>query len=53
MDFPFIGGRVKPDVLTENIARNLNLRACLGIKFGESDEFAVTLSEYLPKRANW
>jgi len=26
MDFPFIGGRVKPDVLTENICRNLNLR---------------------------
>jgi hypothetical protein len=25
MDFPFIGGRVKPDALTENIARNLNL----------------------------
>lgn len=25
MDFPFIGGRVKPDVLTENIARNLQL----------------------------
>ena len=25
MDFPFIGGRVKPDVLTENICRNLNL----------------------------
>lgn len=25
MDFPFIGGRVKPGVLTENIARNLNL----------------------------
>jgi hypothetical protein len=25
MDFPFIGGRVKPDVLTENIAKNLNL----------------------------
>lgn len=25
MDFPFIGGRVKPDILTENIARNLNL----------------------------
>jgi len=24
--FPFIGGRVKPDVLTENICRNLNLR---------------------------
>jgi len=26
MDFPFIGGRIKPDVLTENIARNLNLK---------------------------
>lgn len=25
MNFPFIGGRVKPDVLTNNIARNLNL----------------------------
>lgn len=25
MDFPFIGGRVKPDLLTENICRNLNL----------------------------
>ncbi|MGB0525707.1 MAG: BtrH N-terminal domain-containing protein [Flammeovirgaceae bacterium] len=25
MDFPFIGGRVKPDVLTQNICRNLNL----------------------------
>ncbi|MBP4142030.1 BtrH N-terminal domain-containing protein [Flavobacterium sp. P4023] len=25
MDYPFIGGRVKPNVLTENIARNLNL----------------------------
>lgn len=25
MEFPFIGGRVKPDVLTKNIARNLNL----------------------------
>jgi hypothetical protein len=25
MNFPFIGGRVKPDKLTENIARNLNL----------------------------
>jgi hypothetical protein len=25
MNFPFIGGRVKPDVLTQNIARNLNL----------------------------
>lgn len=26
MDFPFIGGRVKPDVLTENICRNLHLQ---------------------------
>lgn len=25
MPFPFIGGRIKPDVLTENIAKNLNL----------------------------
>ncbi len=25
MNFPFIGGRIKPDALTENIARNLNL----------------------------
>mgnify|MGYP006318343433 FL=1 len=26
MDFPFIGGRIKPDVLTKNIVRNLNLK---------------------------
>ncbi len=26
MDFPFIGGRVKPDVLTQNITKNLNLK---------------------------
>jgi hypothetical protein len=25
MDFPFIGGRIKPDFLTQNIAKNLNL----------------------------
>ncbi|MDO8898793.1 MAG: BtrH N-terminal domain-containing protein, partial [Bacteroidales bacterium] len=25
MDFPFIGGRIKPGVITVNIARNLNL----------------------------
>lgn len=25
MDFPFIGGRVKPDILTENLTRNLSL----------------------------
>jgi hypothetical protein len=27
MDFPFIGGRVKPDILTENICKNLNLKS--------------------------
>lgn len=26
MDFPFIGGRIKPDLLTHNLARNLNLK---------------------------
>lgn len=26
MDYPFIGGRIKPDVLTQNIAKNLNLK---------------------------
>jgi len=26
MDFPFMGGRIKQDTLTENIARNLNLK---------------------------
>jgi hypothetical protein len=26
MDFPFMGGRVKPDMLTQNIARNLCLK---------------------------
>ena len=26
MDFPFIGGRIKPDTLTQNIAKNLNLK---------------------------
>lgn len=26
MPFPFIGGRVKPDILTENIAKNLHLQ---------------------------
>lgn len=25
MDFPFLGGRIKPDVLTQNIAKNLSL----------------------------
>jgi len=26
MDFPFIGGRIQPDLLTQNITRNLNLK---------------------------
>jgi hypothetical protein len=26
MDFPFIGGRIKPDVLTQNLCKNLNLQ---------------------------
>ncbi len=26
MDIPFIGGRIKPDILTENLVRNLNLK---------------------------
>ena len=26
MEFPFIGGRIKPDLLTENICRNLDLK---------------------------
>lgn len=26
MDFPFIGGRIKPDLLTENICKQLNLK---------------------------
>jgi len=25
MDFPFLGGRIKTDLLTENLSRNLNL----------------------------
>jgi Domain of unknown function (DUF4872)/Butirosin biosynthesis protein H, N-terminal len=38
MNFPFIGGRVKPDVLTQNIARNLNLE--LTIKETSSNQKA-------------
>ena len=26
MDFPFIGGRIKPDALTENISKNLDFK---------------------------
>ncbi|MGC8979622.1 BtrH N-terminal domain-containing protein, partial [Caldisericum sp.] len=26
MDFPFIGGRIKTDLLTQNIVKNLNLK---------------------------
>lgn len=40
MDFPFIGGRVKPDVLTQNIARNLNLE--LTVKETSSPQKAWT-----------
>lgn len=28
MESPFLGGRIKPDVLTENICNNLNLELC-------------------------
>jgi hypothetical protein len=38
MDFPFIGGRIKPDVLTQHIAKNLNLE--LHIKETASPEKA-------------
>lgn len=38
MNFPFIGGRIKPDALTENIARNLNLE--LTVKETSSTEKA-------------
>ncbi len=54
MDFPFIGGRVKPDQLTANIAKNLRLRltvketssiakAWQGVKELLDDERAVGL----------
>ncbi len=38
MGFPFIGGRIKPDALTKNIARNLNLE--LRVKETSSDKKA-------------
>ncbi len=38
MDFPFIGGRVKPDMLTANIAKNLGLK--LTVKETSSSEKA-------------
>ena len=40
MEYPFIGGRIKPDVLTQNIARNLNLE--LTIKETSSPQKAWT-----------
>lgn len=40
MDFPFIGGRVKPDILTQNIAKNLNLE--LTVKETSSPQKAWT-----------
>lgn len=40
MDSPFIGGRIKPDLLTQNIARNLNLE--LTVKETSSPQKAWT-----------
>lgn len=40
MDSPFIGGRIKPDLLTRNIARNLNLE--LTVKETSSPQKAWT-----------
>lgn len=40
MDFPFIGGRVKTDLLTQNIAKNLNLE--LIVKESSSPQKAWT-----------
>ncbi len=39
MDFPFIGGRIKPDFLTQNIAKNLNLE--LTVKETSSQQKAL------------
>ncbi|BAP31470.1 lantibiotic protection ABC superfamily ATP binding cassette transporter [Chryseobacterium sp. StRB126] len=48
MDFPFIGGRVKPDILTQNIVRNLNLE--LMVKETSSPQKAWTsVKELLDK----
>lgn len=48
MDFPFIGGRVKPDILTQNITRNLNLE--LTVKETSSPQKAWTsVKELLEK----
>jgi len=48
MEFPFIGGRIKPDVLTKNICRNLNLK--LEIKETSSVKKAWTnVSEFIDK----
>ena len=38
MDFPFIGGRIKADLLTQNIAKNLNLE--LTVKETSSSQIA-------------
>lgn len=40
MDVPFIGGRIKPDLLSQNIAKNLNLK--IDIKESASSEKAWT-----------
>jgi hypothetical protein len=48
MDFPFLGGRVKPDVLTENIARNLTLE--LTVKESTSSQKAwENVKEHIDK----
>jgi hypothetical protein len=38
MNFPFIGGRIKPDLITQNIAKNLNLE--LNVKESSSTKKA-------------
>jgi ethanolamine transporter EutH len=45
MNFPFIGGRITPDVLTQNIARNLNLE--IEVKeTSSSEKYAFNSSYY-------
>ena len=51
MDFPFIGGRIKTDLLTQNICRNLNL--CLKVSETQSlrkawENVASAISDGIP-----
>lgn len=51
MDFPFIGGRIKPDVLTQNICKNLDLH--LDVKKTSSikkawDNLKENINDYIP-----